>query len=178
MEAVVEVETENETVRVEEEVESTNNSGETGSLKAKKRKRKARVAGKDVTEEEISKRTTERATGSENERMDVVGDKEKNATRPRTEETEKEQEKNNKENNDGSNEEEYVLPVCVLNGSKAQKEAIAYPGTILLDSELDREHLTFLLMREEEHRLLKSKYKFEAGPLEKRGRVRAGKKMR
>lgn len=43
--------------------------------------------------------------------------------------------------------EECVFPVCILKGSKVEKEVIARPGTRLLDPELNRDHLTFLLMR-------------------------------
>lgn len=48
--------------------------------------------------------------------------------------------------------EEYVFLVGIKEGTKAEKEAVARPNTRFTDPEPQGPHLTFLLMRQREHR--------------------------
>lgn len=57
--------------------------------------------------------------------------------------------KKNQENNKGAEKEECLFPVCVTKRTRAESEAVACPGTRLLDPEPQRPYLAFLLMRNE-----------------------------
>lgn len=67
--------------------------------------------------------------------------------RPRTEGVEKESE-NNLENNVRTAKEEYLFPLCVKKGTRAERVVVVCPGTGFLDPERQRPHLAFLLMNE------------------------------
>lgn len=60
-------------------------------------------------------------------------------------------EKLRKERKKGTEKGELLYSVCVTKRTRAGSEAVVCKGTRLLDPELQKPHLTFLLMREDEH---------------------------
>lgn len=74
------------------------------------------------------------------------------------------------------NLQEYLYPVSVKKRSKGELEAVKRSGRRMADPEPQRPHLTFLLMRKEEHNAIHRMYLAKVGEIEETKKIKVVRK--